>query len=61
VFSVRGFVCEMGDDWSGEEGAEAVGCEHGRCYCLGVGWGESEAGFEHILQDWDEEAVEEFF
>jgi hypothetical protein len=37
-----------------------VGCEHGCRHVLGVGGWESEAGFEHVLQDRDEEAVEEF-
>ena len=37
-----------------------MGCEHGCRHVLGVGGWESEAGFEHILQDRDEEAVQEF-
>jgi hypothetical protein len=37
-----------------------VGCEHGCRHVLGVGGWESEAGFEHILQNGDEEPVEEF-
>ena len=60
MLSVRGFVCKVSDDRCGNEGAQAVGCEHGCCYVLGVGGWESEAGFEHVLQDRDEEAVEEF-
>jgi hypothetical protein len=60
MLSVRDFVCKVSDDWRGNEGAQAVGCEHGCRHVLGVGGWESEGGFEHILQNGDEEPVEEF-
>ena len=54
------FVCKMRDDWCGDEGAQAMGGKQDCCYCLGVRWRKSEAGLQHVLQDRDKVAVEEF-
>lgn len=51
----------MGDDRRRHQRHEAMDREQSGCQVLGLGRVGSEAGFDHVAQDGDDEAIEEGF
>lgn len=51
----------MGDNRRRHQRHEAMDREQSGCQVLGLGWVGLEAGFDHVAQDGDDEAIEEGF
>ena len=50
----------MRDDWREDQRAQSMDGEQGGRDVLRAGWVKSKAKLDHVLQNWNDEAVENF-